>query len=100
VWRRSFVVDPASAAGRFAFGFVSEWIQRIRQRRRAKKFQTEELSVNNPIVTQILLAVVRHAMTALAPLGVTVSDDWMVQTTTVIVGLVGFGWSVARKLKK
>jgi hypothetical protein len=54
----------------------------------------------NPIVFQVLLALLRHAMTALAPFGVTVSDDWMVQTITVIVGLVGFGWSVARKLKK
>jgi hypothetical protein len=92
------VLDPVTVA---KLWLLIKPIKRIRERRRAKRaeFSNQEVPVN-PIVFQILLALLRHAMTALAPFGVTVSDDWMVQTITVIVGLVGFGWSVARKLKK
>lgn len=55
--------------------------------------------MNNVVLTQIVLAILRHAMTALAPLGVVVTDDWMLQTAGIIVGLGGLAWSIARKVK-
>jgi hypothetical protein len=56
--------------------------------------------MNSAVITQIVLAVLRHAMTALAPLGVVVSDDWMAQTAAILVGVGGLLWSFARKTKK
>lgn len=115
---------------RFLFAFADEWRARglgkkITRRlfpklaaRRAQKaarraqrqrqpdeaegefFLDEGGSMNNVIVTQIVLAVLRHVMTALAPLGVVVSDDWMLQTAAIIVGLVGLVWSFVRKLRR
>lgn len=51
------------------------------------------------IALQMVLATLRHAMTALAPLGVVVSDEWIVQTAAIIVGLLGYAWSLKRKVK-
>jgi hypothetical protein len=60
---------------------------------------TGEVSMGKAVAAQLVLAVLRHSMTALAPLGVTVSDDWMVQTTAIVVGLIGLLWSFIRKAK-
>ncbi len=49
--------------------------------------------------TQAVLAVLRHGMTALAPLGVVVTDDWLMQTAALIVGAAGMVWSLRRKVK-
>lgn len=55
--------------------------------------------MKSAIAMQMVLATLRHAMTALAPLGIVVSDDWIVQTAGVIVGLGGYLWSLKRKVK-
>lgn len=55
--------------------------------------------MNQAVVVQIVLAVLRHGMTALAPLGIVVSDDWLTQTAALVVGAVGLAWSAYRKTK-
>lgn len=55
--------------------------------------------MKSAIAMQLVLATLRHAMTALAPVGVVVSDDWIVQTAGVLVGVGGLLWSFARKAK-
>lgn len=48
---------------------------------------------------QAVLAGLRHLMTAAPFAGLSISDDWLVQTATVIVGIAGFIWSLRRKVK-
>jgi len=48
--------------------------------------------------TQAVLAALRHAMTA-SPFAALATDDWLLQASTVIVGLGGFLWSLKRKVK-
>jgi len=59
----------------------------------------EDSSMNSAIGTQLVLALLRHAMTALAPLGIVVSDDWLVQTASLGIAVIGMAWSWTRKLK-
>jgi hypothetical protein len=47
---------------------------------------------------QAVLAALRHGMTA-SPFAALVTDDWLVQTATIIVGIGGFLWSLKRKVK-
>lgn len=47
---------------------------------------------------QAVLAVLRHAMTA-SPFAAMVTDDWLLQTATIIVGAGGMAWSLKRKAK-
>lgn len=78
---------------------IKRW-KELREKRKARQGQpaeTTEVSMNTTVATQIVLAILRHAMTALAPLGLTVSDDWMVQTAGILVGAVGLAWSGVRK---
>lgn len=86
-------------------------VQRIRARRERKKaaaaaagvegeFQFDEGSaMNKTLAIQLLLAVLRHAMTAAGPLGVTLTDDTLTQIAALVVALAGLGWSAVRKVK-
>jgi hypothetical protein len=86
-------------------------IERIRNRRERKKaaaagaavegqFQFDEgLNMDKALITQLVFALLRHAMTAAGPLGVTMSDDALVQIATVVVTVAGLVWSAARKIK-
>lgn len=47
-------------------------------------------------VTQTLLALVRHGLTAAGLVG-TVGEEGMTQIAGVVALVVGFGWSLARK---
>ena len=47
---------------------------------------------------QALLATLRHAMTA-SPFAALVTDDWLLQTATILVGIAGYVWSLKRKVK-
>ena len=85
-------------------------VKRIKANRKARKAakrnwqelpaETQvEVSMNSAVLVQIVLGIVRHAMTALAPLGLTLSDDALIQVSTVIVTLLGLAWSAVRKVK-
>jgi hypothetical protein len=84
-------------------------IKRLKERRRAKRAAAaasgsstppEETAMNANVLTQIVLGVLRHAMTALAPLGFAVSDDGLVQIAGVIVTAIGLAWSAMRKVNR
>lgn len=61
---------------------------------------TQEIDMDFQVfATQAVLAILRHAMTALAPLGIVVTDDWMMQTAALVVGGIGIVWSLRRKAK-
>lgn len=62
--------------------------------------QPEESDMNTQVFVQIVLGLLRHAMTALAPLGIALSDDALVQFATVIVTGVGLIWSAMRKVNR
>jgi hypothetical protein len=90
--------------GAFAFGFIAEGIRRLRQRRRAKRaaknlVKDEVTVMDKGLAVQLVLAALRHAMTAAAPLGIAVSDNGLVEIATVLVTLGGLVWSAARKIK-
>lgn len=109
-WLRLSLGDPLA---------VAQWwldvrpIKRLKAWRKARKamrerpadeaadefFPTEGSAMNQAVVVQIVLAVLRHGMTALAPLGIVVSDDWLTQTAALVVGAVGLAWSAYRKTK-
>jgi hypothetical protein len=85
-------------------------VQRIRTRRQRKKaeaaaaategqFQFEDAKMDKALITQLVFALLRHAMTAAGPLGITLSDDALVQIATVAVTVAGLIWSAARKIK-
>lgn len=80
-------------------------IKAIKQNRRRKRrlrelgIENEVSMFNQAVVTQIVLGVLRHAMTAAAPLGVTVSDNFVVELAAILVGLGGLAWSAVRKVK-
>lgn len=83
-------------------------IKRIKERRRAKRALDEvredfnspdEVSMDyKAFAVQAVLAVLRHLMTA-SPFAAMVTDDWLLQTATVIVGIGGILWSLKRKVK-
>jgi hypothetical protein len=87
--------------GKFAFNFLAALIDSIRQRRRAKRkdLVQEGTAMNKGLAVQLVLAALRHAMTAAGPLGVTVSDNGLVEISTVLVTLGGLAWSALRKIK-
>lgn len=93
-------IDPVTVA---KLWMVVRPIKRLKERRKAKREGREpeatEVSMNSTVLVQIVLAFVRHAMTALGPLGITLSEDAMVQVATVIVTLLGLAWSTVRKVK-
>jgi hypothetical protein len=80
--------------------------QKVRARRiRRGKAKQQKLQLEDPdmeksaIVNQILLGVLRHAMTAL-PVGVVpLSDSALVEISSVVVGAVGLWWMGRRKVK-
>jgi hypothetical protein len=84
-------------------------IQRLKKRRRANRAAAaasgpstppEETAMNANVLTQILLGVLRHVMTSLAPLGFVVSDDALVQLAGVLVTAIGLAWSAMRKVNR
>lgn len=75
------------------------WKAHRQAKREGREPEATEVSMNSTVFVQIVLGVVRHAMTALGPLGVTLSEDAMVQVATVIVTLLGLAWSTVRKVK-
>jgi hypothetical protein len=94
-------VDPISAA---KLWMAIRPIKRLKERRKAKKAgqalpAEAEVSMNSTVLTQIVLMFLRHAMTALGPLGVTMTDDALMQIAAVLVTVLGLGWSAMRKLK-
>lgn len=58
----------------------------------------EDASMDQQVVTQILLGIVRHAMTA-SGAGVYLSDDIVVQVVSAAVALAGALWMARRKIK-
>jgi hypothetical protein len=86
-------------------------IARLRARRQQKRtaaaaaavegqFQFDEgTNMDKTVLVQLVWALLRHAMTAAGPLGVTLSDDALTQVATVLVTLAGLAWSAARKIK-
>lgn len=58
----------------------------------------DEVSMNQQVITQILLGIVRHAMTATG-VGVYFSDDIVVQAVSALVALGGAFWMARRKVK-
>lgn len=85
-------------------------VQRVRARRQRKKaeaaaaategeFQFEETTMDKALVIQLVLALLRHAMTAAGPLGLSMSDDALTQVATVAVTIGGLIWSASRKIK-
>ena len=54
--------------------------------------------MNQQVITQIVLGLVRHAMTATG-VGVYLSDDIVVQAVSAIVAVAGAIWMAKRKVK-
>lgn len=83
-------------------------IKRIKERRKAKRAldevsedfnSTDEVSMDyKAFAVQAVLAALRHLMTA-SPFAALATDDWLLQTATVLVGVGGFLWSLKRKVK-
>jgi hypothetical protein len=81
-------------------------IKRWKAHRQAKKAgqalppaETEELPMNSAVLTQIVLGLLRHAMTAAAPLGFVLSDNALMELAGVIVTTIGLAWMAVRKVK-
>ena len=55
--------------------------------------------MDKALVIQLVLALLRHAMTAAGPLGLSMSDDALTQVATVAVTIGGLIWSASRKIK-
>jgi hypothetical protein len=107
------VRDPITrgiSVGAGVFGFLRAW-KRNRKANRAEKREArdevledfnstdDEVSMDyKAFAVQAVLAGLRHLMTAAPFAGLTVSDDWLVQTATVLVGIGGFLWSLKRKV--
>jgi hypothetical protein len=100
-------MDPITVA---KLWLVVKPVQRIRARREQKRtaaaaaavegqFQFDEVRMDKALMTQLVFALLRHMMTSAGPLGITLSDDALVQLATVAVTLAGLIWSAARKIK-
>jgi hypothetical protein len=101
-------VDPITVA---KLWLIVKPVARIRARRDNKKaaaaaaavegeYQFDEgAQMDKALLTQLVFALLRHAMTAAGPLGISLTDDAMIQIATVGVTLAGLIWSAARKVK-
>lgn len=97
-------LDPVSLA---KLWIMFKPIKRLKERRARKRAAKEngqalpvetEGSMDQQVVTQILLGIVRHAMTA-SGVGVYFSDDLLVQVVSAAVALGGAIWMARRKIK-